>query len=78
MDVFNLFSLKFQINNKGSWEELLSCFDIEESTLNGALALKQVYLRYLEPYEKIHYQVRHFTKSNSIFDICDINNVHDT
>ena len=47
----------FQINNKGTWDDLLTCFDIDESTLNAALGLKQVYLRYLEPYEKIHFQV---------------------
>jgi AT-rich interactive domain-containing protein 2 len=47
----------FQINSKGSWEELLTCFEFEESTLNGALGLKQVYLRHLEPYEKVHFQV---------------------
>ena len=50
-------SFCFQINSRGTWEDLLSCFEIDESTLNAALGLKQVYLRHLEPYEKIHFQV---------------------
>ena len=38
-----------------SWEELLEHFDIPESTANGAILLKQTYLRYLDPYEKIYF-----------------------
>ena len=45
-----------QVNAKNdSWEELLEHFDIPESTANGAILLKQTYLRYLDPYEKIYF-----------------------
>ena len=33
----------------------MTSFGIDESTANGSLALKQSYLRYLEPYEKVHF-----------------------
>jgi len=44
-----------QINRNDEWEELLNSFGIEEATANGSLALKQTYLRYLDPYEKVHF-----------------------
>ena len=34
---------------------MLTSFGIEEFTANGSLALKQTYLRYLDPYEKVHF-----------------------
>lgn len=34
---------------------MLLSFGIEEATANGSLALKQTYLRYLDPYEKVHF-----------------------
>ena len=43
------------MNSKSSWEELLGLFDYPENTANGALLLKQIYLRYLDAYEKVHY-----------------------
>ncbi len=45
----------FQVNSKSGWEELSGLFDYPENTGNGALLLKQVYLRYLDAYEKLHY-----------------------
>ena len=33
----------------------MSSFGIDEATANGSLALKQTYLRYLDPYEKVHF-----------------------
>ena len=44
-----------QVNRNSAWDELLETFDIPESTVNGAVLLKQTYLRYLDTYEKIHY-----------------------
>jgi hypothetical protein len=52
----------FQINNRGGWDELLTCFEIDEATLNAALGVKHVYMRHLEPYEKVHYQVTYTKK----------------
>ena len=43
------------MNAKNDWEELLENFGIPESTANGAILLKQTYLRYLDPYEKIYF-----------------------
>lgn len=54
--------LAFQINNRGGWDELLQCFEIDEATLNAALGVKHVYMRHLESYEKVHYQVIYLTK----------------
>lgn len=45
----------FQVNRNDEWEDLLLSFGIEEATANGSLALKQTYLRYLDPYEKVHF-----------------------
>merc|ERR1712223_497654 len=36
-------------------DDLLTSFGIEEATANGSLALKHTYLRYLDPYEKVHF-----------------------
>ena len=47
--------LIFQINRNDEWDDLLTSFGIEEATANGSLALKQTYLRYLDPYEKVHF-----------------------
>jgi len=44
-----------KINRNDEWDELLTSFGIEEFTANGSLALKQTYLRYLDPYEKVHF-----------------------
>ncbi len=44
-----------QINRNDDWDDLLTSFGIEEATANGSLALKQTYLRFLDPYEKVHF-----------------------
>ena len=44
-----------QINRNDDWDDLLTSFGIEEATANGSLALKHTYLRYLDPYEKVHF-----------------------
>lgn len=43
-----------KINLRNEWDKLLEHFKLPRST-NGGLAIKQIYLRYLELYEKIHY-----------------------
>lgn len=43
-----------KINLRNEWDKLLEHFRLPRST-NGGLAIKQIYLRYLELYEKIHY-----------------------
>ena len=56
LEEVSLFLLFFlQVNAKNDWEELLENFGIPESTANGAILLKQTYLRYLDPYEKIYF-----------------------
>ena len=47
--------MTFQVNRNSAWDELLETFEIPDSTVNGAILLKQTYLRYLDTYEKIHY-----------------------
>lgn len=43
-----------KVNLRNEWDKLLEHFHFPHST-NGGLAIKQIYLRYLELYEKIHY-----------------------
>ena len=45
----------FQLNSRSGWEDLVTLFGISDSTANGALSLKQIYLRYLDSYEKVHF-----------------------
>lgn len=35
----------FQVNAKNTWSELLPCFQIPNTCVNGSVALKQIYLR---------------------------------
>ncbi len=44
-----------KVNSKAGWDDLLTCFDLSESTAHGAQAIKHLYLRYLDPYEKAHF-----------------------
>ena len=57
-----------QVNRCDGWEELLSSFGIDEATANGALALKQMYLRYLDPYEKVHFLGEDEDNDNEFMD----------
>ncbi|CAL8120253.1 unnamed protein product [Orchesella dallaii] len=43
-----------KINLRNEWDKLLEHFHMPRST-NGGVAIKQIYLKYLELYEKIHY-----------------------
>ncbi|CAG7719032.1 unnamed protein product [Allacma fusca] len=43
-----------KINVRNEWDDLLEHFNLPRST-NGGLILKNIYLKYLELYEKIHY-----------------------
>lgn len=44
-----------KVNSRNGWEELVDLFNIDEGTTNGPLAIKHIYLRYLDPYEKFHF-----------------------
>eukprot|EP00090_Calanus_glacialis_P019014 TRINITY_DN2933_c0_g1_i1.p1 TRINITY_DN2933_c0_g1~~TRINITY_DN2933_c0_g1_i1.p1 ORF type:complete len:1649 (-),score=541.75 TRINITY_DN2933_c0_g1_i1:463-5409(-) len=44
-----------RVNNRNGWDELLESFDLQPSTVNGSLSLKQTYLRYLDSYEKYYF-----------------------
>jgi len=44
-----------RVNNRNGWDELLESFDLQPSTVNGSLSLKQTYLRYLDTYEKYYF-----------------------
>ena len=50
----NMFLL-LQINSQSGWEDLVALFGLRDTTANCGLALKQVYLRYLDSYEKSHF-----------------------
>ena len=47
--------LLLQINSQSGWEDLVALFGLRDTTANCGLALKQVYLRYLDSYEKGHF-----------------------
>jgi len=44
-----------KVNRNDDWDDLLTSFGVDEATANGSLVLKQTYLRYLDPYEKVHF-----------------------
>lgn len=44
-----------KITDNGQWEDLLEFFDLPRNCSHAANALRQSYIKYLEPYEKIHF-----------------------
>ncbi|CAH1286487.1 unnamed protein product [Diabrotica balteata] len=44
-----------RVNSKNTWSELLPVFKLPASCVNGSIALKQIYLRYLDRWEKVHF-----------------------
>ncbi|BES90510.1 Brahma associated protein 170kD [Nesidiocoris tenuis] len=44
-----------KVNTKNEWDQITGDFDIPPKCLNAGVAIKQIYLRYLDRYEKIHY-----------------------
>ncbi|XP_030747201.1 AT-rich interactive domain-containing protein 2 isoform X3 [Sitophilus oryzae] len=43
-----------KVNSKNSWSDFLPHFNVPTNTVNGSVALKQIYLRYLDRWEKVH------------------------
>ncbi|KAK9720447.1 RFX DNA-binding domain [Popillia japonica] len=46
---------KYRVNSKNAWTELFEYFRVPGKCVNGSIALKQIYLRYLDRWEKVHY-----------------------
>ncbi|XP_040569596.1 SWI/SNF nucleosome remodeling complex component [Lepeophtheirus salmonis] len=44
-----------KVNSRNAWEDFLETFELGQATTNAALGLKQIYLRYLDSYEKYHF-----------------------
>lgn len=44
-----------RVNNRNDWDEVISDFKLPEKCVNASIALKQIYIRYLDRYEKVHY-----------------------
>uniref|UniRef100_A0A023F105 Putative transcriptional regulator n=1 Tax=Triatoma infestans TaxID=30076 RepID=A0A023F105_TRIIF len=44
-----------KVNSRNEWEQILKEFNIPKHCVNGAVAIKQIYLRYLDRYEKMHF-----------------------
>lgn len=44
-----------KVNSRSEWETLLEQFSLPKQCVNSGVALKQIYLRYLDRYEKRHY-----------------------
>ncbi|XP_074657828.1 uncharacterized protein LOC141910865 [Tubulanus polymorphus] len=44
-----------KVNDGQRWEEILQLFNIPKNCTNASQALKQIYLRYLDAYEKLHF-----------------------
>lgn len=44
-----------QINYRNEWEDLVPEFNLPKKCVNASVALKQIYLRYLDRYEKVHF-----------------------
>nr|QYV43162.1 Brahma associated protein 170 kD [Colaphellus bowringi] len=61
VDLFLLYTLVtsqggwIRVNSKNSWTEILPFLKLPASCVNGSVALKQIYLRYLDRWEKVHF-----------------------
>uniref|UniRef100_A0A0K8S4F2 AT-rich interactive domain-containing protein 2 n=1 Tax=Lygus hesperus TaxID=30085 RepID=A0A0K8S4F2_LYGHE len=61
IDLYKLYTLVtnrggwVKVNARNEWEQIIGDFDIPLKCVNASVAIKQVYLRYLDRYEKIHY-----------------------
>ncbi|KRT80635.1 hypothetical protein AMK59_6340 [Oryctes borbonicus] len=61
IDLYLLYSLVtaqggwIKVNSKNAWTELFEYFRVPGRCVNGSIALKQIYLRYLDRWEKVHY-----------------------
>ncbi|KAJ3657293.1 hypothetical protein Zmor_009109 [Zophobas morio] len=43
------------VNSKNGWSEILEQLRLSKDCVNGSVALKQIYLRYLDRWEKVHF-----------------------
>ncbi|KAG5888382.1 hypothetical protein JTB14_035688 [Gonioctena quinquepunctata] len=61
VDLYLLYSLVtsqggwIRVNSKNTWSELLPFLKLPASCVNGSVALKYIYLRYLDRWEKVHF-----------------------
>ncbi|CAB3363154.1 Hypothetical predicted protein [Cloeon dipterum] len=44
-----------KVNQRAEWDTLLEQFSLSSLCVNGGVALKQIYIRYLERYERVHF-----------------------
>lgn len=45
-----------KVNYRNEWDELVPDFHISAKCVNAAVVLKQIYMRFLDRYEKLHFQ----------------------
>ena len=55
MSIVQLGICSFQINYRNEWEELVEEFDLPKKCVNASVALKQIFMRYLDRYERLHF-----------------------
>ncbi|CAH0561488.1 unnamed protein product [Brassicogethes aeneus] len=61
VDLFLLYSVVtaaggwIKVNTKNTWVDILSHFKVPTHCVNASVALKQIYLRYLDRWEKVHF-----------------------
>ncbi|KAF5308291.1 hypothetical protein FQR65_LT06284 [Abscondita terminalis] len=61
IDLYLLYSLVtsqggwIKVNSKNSWPELFQKFKLPDKCINAGVGLKQLYLRYLDRWEKVHF-----------------------
>ncbi|XP_060530218.1 AT-rich interactive domain-containing protein 2 isoform X3 [Cylas formicarius] len=61
IDLYLLYSLVIaqggwiKVNSKNNWGDLLPCFKLPRNCVNACVAIKQIYLRYLDRWEKLHH-----------------------
>ena len=51
----------------------MTSFGVDEATANGSLVLKQTYLRYLDPYEKVHFHGEEDDTTNDDWADAEVN-----
>uniref|UniRef100_A0ABD2WG46 ARID domain-containing protein n=1 Tax=Trichogramma kaykai TaxID=54128 RepID=A0ABD2WG46_9HYME len=61
VDLYKLYTLVtarngwISVNNKNEWTQLCEDFHLPSGCVNSGVGLKQIYLRYLDRYEKVHF-----------------------
>ncbi|KAL1110323.1 hypothetical protein AAG570_007856 [Ranatra chinensis] len=54
-DFAQLINDTVSVNSRNEWDKVLEDFNVPKYCVNSTVGIKQIYLRYLDRYEKVHY-----------------------